>query len=115
MSNQVLQNLQAKTISTKEAYQELYVSKKQTFFRRAHFVRLKIQVPDDKTANRLMRFLFLLPVPLLLVKIALKFVKDKGDESLPLTKAQIYDLISYKGIKVEINSQSGEKIYIKTF
>lgn len=115
MNNPVLQNLQSNTITAKEAYKELYVPKKRTFLKRAHFVRLKIHVPDDVAANRFLRLIFLLPVPLVLVKIGLRFVKDSGDDSLPLSKSEIFELISYKGIKVDIQSKSGEKIYIKTF
>lgn len=115
MTNEILLGLRDNSITPAEAYQELYPKQKDFKMRRAHFVKLRIRIPEDKAVTRLLRVLFLLPVPLILVKILLKFVKAEETESLPLTKQEIYRLISYRGIKVEIKSKSGENISIKTF
>lgn len=111
--NDVLTNLQNQTISAKEAYQELYGKpKKVKGPRRAHFIRLKIRTSDDKAANRLLGILFALPVPLGLVRFGLRFVKN--EETLPMPKKELFDLISHKGIKVQVKTQSGDTVYIKT-
>jgi len=116
MASEVLTQLQNQVITPKEAYKELNRETKPAKLHRAHFVKLRIHVPQDKTANRLLRLLFLLPIPLVFVRIALRFVKDKGEENqLPFSKQEIMDLISYRGIKVSVKSKGGEDIYIKTF
>ena len=114
MTSEVLYQLKDNTISTKEAYKELYVPKKEPMMRRAHFVKLRIRVPEEKGVNRFLRLLFLLPIPLMFVRIALRFVRDKDEDSLPLTKQEIFNLISYKGIVVSVKSKNGEDIFIKT-
>jgi len=113
MSNPILLDLKDQVITTKEAYNELYKPKKAKKLRRAHFVKIKVRVPDDKTANRFLAFFLFFPFPLFLVRVGLRFVKN--EEDLPLSKNEIYELISYRGIKVCVNSKSGEKVYIKTF
>ncbi len=115
MSNEILLGLRDQSITPKAAYKELYPKQKIQALRRAHFVKIRIRVPEDKTANRLMRILFLLPAPLFFVKFFLRFMKDEQTDSIPLTKQEIYQLISYRGIKIEVKTTSGEHISIKTF
>ncbi len=113
MSNQILLDLKDQLISPKEAYKELYSSKSKRKLRKAHFVKIKVRVPDDKAANRILRIFLLFPFPLFLIRIALRFVKDDSD-SLPLSKNEIYELISYRGINVNVKSKNGELVIIKT-
>ena len=117
VSSKTLAKLQNHEISVDEAYKELYKGnrRKMYFTSRAHFVKLRIIVPDDKTANRLLGVLFLFPLPLFLVRFGLSFVKKEhlGD-NVPLTKSEILNMISHKGIRVQVNSDSGEKVLIKT-
>ncbi|MBU0996608.1 MAG: hypothetical protein KKE16_01020 [Firmicutes bacterium] len=114
MSNEILLGLRDRSLTPKEAYKELYPKQKTQMLRRAHFVKIRIRIPDDKAANRLMRIIFLLPAPLFFVKFFLRFMKD-DQESLPLSKKEIYELISYRGIKIQVKTTSGENISIKTF
>ena len=113
MTSQILSQVKDNVISPKDAYKELYLTKPKKP-RKAHFVRIRIHVPNDKSANRLFKFFFLLPLPLVLVKIASRFVKTEANDSIPFTKQEILELISYKGIKVSVKSQSGEDVFIKT-
>lgn len=114
MENQILFQLHQKQIKPKDAYKELYPKIHKNKMRRAHFVKLKILVPDDKTATRILRILFAFPMPLFIVRLILRFVKEENSSDLPLTKKEIIRLISYRGIKVSVNTKSGEKILIKT-
>ncbi|MGD9909544.1 MAG: hypothetical protein AB7U79_02945 [Candidatus Izemoplasmatales bacterium] len=113
MTNPVLLDLKDQVITTKEAYDELYKPKKVKKPRKAHFVKVKVRIPDDRAANRLLAFFLFLPFPLFIVRIGLRFVKNEDD--LPLPKSEIFELISYRGIKVSVNAKGGEKVYIKTF
>jgi hypothetical protein len=114
MTNDILSQVKDNALSPKAAYKELYLAKPSRKPKKAHFVRIHIHVPEDKTANRLLRFFFLLPVPLVLVKIGLHYVKTEENESIPFTKQEILELISYRGIKVSVKTKSGEDIFIKT-
>lgn len=113
MPNQTLLDLKNNLVTPKEAYQQLYETSKPRRYHRAHFVKIKVRVPDDKAANRVLGIFLALPFPLFFVKLALKFIKD--EEELPLSKEELYKLITYRGISVQVNSISGEKVYIKTY
>lgn len=119
MDTGVLLDLQNDRIDPKTAYKKLYKRekiKRVPLFKRAHFVKLKIIIPEEKGVNTFLRVLFFLPFPILLLRIILSFIKtDKWDEDdIPLTKREIMNLISHRGIKVKVNAKSGEKVYIKT-
>ena len=113
-----LAKLQDNKITPEKAYNEIYKKRKQNkvhIFRRAHFVKLKILVPDQKGVNRFLRVLFFMPFPLVILRIVLGFVKlDKYSDDIPFTKSEMIGLIRHRGVKVEVNSHSGEKVLIKT-
>jgi hypothetical protein len=59
--------------------------------------------------------LFFFPIPLFFVRFAMKFVKiDKFSDDIPLDKKELVDLITHKGININVRSHSGEKVIIKT-
>ena len=114
-----LEQLQGKKINPEQAYNEIYNKKRKRkripFFRRASFVKLRIKVPDQKGVNRFLRVLFFMPFPILILRIILSFVKfDKYTDDIPFSKSEIIGLIQSKGIKIEVDSHSGEKVLIKT-
>ncbi|MBU1144311.1 MAG: hypothetical protein KJ971_00455 [Firmicutes bacterium] len=114
MVNNVLFQLRENEISPKEAYKELYPKGTKTKMRRAHFVKLKIRIPEEKGVNRFLGVLFLLPLPLFLVKFGLRLAKNIDEDTLPMPKDELLRMISYRGIKLSVNAKSGEKIIIKT-
>jgi len=118
MASDTLIRLQSNLISPKSAYEELYKAEPKSrlpFFRRAHFIKLRIHVPGEKGVNTFLKVLFLLPIPIMFLRIMLAFVKtDKYDEDIPLTKRELIKMISYKGVKVHVDAHSGEKVLIKT-
>ncbi len=114
---EVLDKLNQKEITVDEAYKLLY--KKQYKVRRAHFIKLRFDIKDEKAANVLLKTLFFLPVPMLFVRLILKLVMKKsqgkmGLENIPLTHDQILDLVTHKGLLVDVQAQDDANILIKT-
>ncbi len=113
MQNQTLYRLTSKEISKREAYSELFPKPtKIPGPKRAHFVRLRIIVPDQKGVSRFLAFLFLLPIPLFYARIALRHIKQ--DEDMPLDSKELMRLIAIRGLIVDIKTHDGTKVYIKT-
>lgn len=97
----------------------LYGNIRPSLVRRAHFIKLRIVIPDEKGVSAFLAFLFLLPVPLVFVRAILRrAMKDDRNEAkldnIPFSEKQLLDLIAYKGILVEVKTREGQKIYIKT-
>ncbi len=118
MGISVLTELKNNEISSKEAYKKLFKNKNKKqmqVFSRAHFIKFKIIIPEKKGVSKLLSLIFLIPFPIIFLKIILSLVKmDKYNDDIPLDKREIMDLISHKGIKINVKSHSGEKVLIKT-
>lgn len=115
--SETLAKLAKNEISSRKAYKQIYDSKRERkvpFTRRAHFVKLNITVPGEKGVNTFLKMLLFFPFPIFIIRPFLRFVKFDSDDNIPLSKTDLINMISAKGIKVVVNSQSGEKIYIKT-
>lgn len=113
-TKEALELLQQNKISTKKAYKRIYNQQTQLkFTNKAHFVKLKIVIPDEKGVTTFLRILFFIPFPLFIAKFALRFVK-LDDKDLPFSKTELIEMISNKGINVQVNASSKEKVYIKT-
>ena len=87
--------------------------------RRAHFIKLRVVIPEERGVTAFLAFLFLLPVPLGIVRAILRRAlkeehKEEKGGSLPFSEKQLLDLIAYKGILVEVKTHEGQKIFIKT-
>lgn len=112
-----LMKLQDNSITPEKAYKELYNPrrKKLLITKKAHFIKVRIKTPDDKGANRLLAVLLFFPIPIFIIRFFFMFVKKEslGDE-IPLTKSEIIDMISQTNIRVQVNTNSGEKILVKT-
>lgn len=114
MDTGVLLDLQKNKINPKTAYNRLYKQEKINrvpFFKRAHFVKLKINIPDEKGVSAFLRVLFFLPFPILLLRIIFSFIKTDNwnDDDIPLTKREMMNLISHRGIKVNVNANQAKK------
>jgi len=114
MNNQTLLKLSSGQLSKKKAYRELYAKSKNTRFRKAHFIKIRIIIPDEVGVSRFLAFLFLLPFPICFAKMILRRMKNTVSNEIPMSKEELMGLISVKGIKIDVNSNSGERIYIKT-
>lgn len=117
MPSNTLARLQNNKITPEAAYKKLYKNhtKKMPFTRRAHFIKLNVKIPGEKGVNKLLRVLFFLPLPIFLVRIIMSFVnEDTFGDDMPFTKSEMVKMITSKGININVNSKSGEKIIIKT-
>ena len=116
---EILKLLDENKISVKKAYKQIYRSGNVIrFTNRAHFIKLKIIIPDEKGVNTFLRILFFLPFPIFILDLVLPFIKMDGmgiDKiGLDLSKADILKLIKSKGINIVVNASSNERIIIKT-
>ena len=113
-TEQVLSLLSKGEISPRKAYKNLYSNKDTIrFTNRAHFLKLRVIIPGEKGVNTLLRVLFFIPIPLFIFRFAIQFVNiDKYD--MPFSKAEMLDMITSKGISVNVNASSNEKVIIKT-
>ncbi len=116
MNHQVLNQCFDKSISPKEAYRQLYGATPGHKLGRAHFVKLRIVIPDEPRVTRWLGFLFALPTPLFFARIALRFMKEDITEpaGLPMSKQDIMRLIATKGIRIDVKTTDGTRIFIKT-
>ncbi|HAQ56431.1 MAG TPA: hypothetical protein DCR44_03380 [Acholeplasmatales bacterium] len=114
MENQTLDRLGRKEIGKRQAYRALFPKPlKERGPKRAHFIKLRIRIPESKGVTNFLAFLFWLPLPILFARMILGFVKlDTKD--MPLDKQEIIKLIAVRGIKVEVKTTDGVRVYIKT-
>jgi hypothetical protein len=114
MENQALLRLEAKEINKREAYRELFPEAGAARGpKKAHFITLRIRIPEERGVNLLLGFLFALPIPLALAKMILKRV-NLGEDTLPLEKEELLRLVAVRGLKVDIRTKDGVRVFIKT-
>jgi len=110
----ILKQLTEGQLNPKQAYRLLYPNQRQLKCRKAHFVKLRIKIPEEKGVTRFLAFLFLLPFPLFLVRWGLKFVKEDQMKESPLSKKDILHLIGYKPIRLQVRADDGVIVNIHT-
>lgn len=109
---EILDQLYNKQLRAASAYKLLYSSNKYRKPRRANFVKIKINIPKSRKLNTLLASIFLLPIPLVVFKALLSFAKKEAYSQF--SREQILQIISIKGIKIDITAAEGEIIGIKT-
>lgn len=108
----ILRKVENKTLSPQRAYREIYYPKQRlTFTNRAHFVKLKIHMGQEKGVNIFLKLLFMIPFPIIIVKMILRFLKRNITNDI--TNKDLSDLLDAKGSNISINAASGEQIGIK--
>jgi hypothetical protein len=115
---EVLNQLNQNELNSEKAYNLLYKSQKVRKPRRAGFIKVRIVVPEEKGVNRLLSVLLFLPMPIALVKLFIPRRIKKGTEQIsdqiPLTFNEMLNLISMRGIKIDIKAKDQTRVYIKT-
>lgn len=116
MTNELLNQLSQGLISPKEAYTQLYQyrsNQKPSKPRKAHFIKFRIIIPDERGVTRFLAFLFLLPIPLFVAKLFLRKMKFESTE-MGISKADLMSMVSTRGILINVTAKDRTKIYIKT-
>jgi hypothetical protein len=114
MNLEILQQLKQGELKPKQAYHRLYPKPTHRKLRKAHFVKLRIKIPEEKGVTRFLAFLFFLPIPLFLVRFALKFVKEDRMQESPFSKDDLIRLVGYKPISCRIRTNDGVMVNIHT-
>lgn len=113
--SEVLVQLHQKKLSPQKAYRLLYAEPIERKPRRSHFVKLRIITPDSKGVNIFLALLFMLPIPIFLIRFVVKRSKQmtfKGQ--IDMTPAEMIELVSMRGVSLHVNAQDGTKVRIKT-
>jgi len=114
MENQTLDRLGRKEIGKRQAYRLLFPKPaKERGPKRAHFIKLRIRIPESKGVTAFLAFLFWIPMPILFARVVLGFVK-LDPEDMPFKKSELIKLIAVRGIKVDVKTTDGVRIFIKT-
>ncbi len=91
----VLKKLENNEISSEEALAELYPVKKERIGKKAYFVKMKINVPEEgKGINTFLKILFAIPFPMIFARIGLRiggrFIKDDDFDVSEISKMLKY-------------------------
>lgn len=107
--DKVLQQIENGEITSQEGMKLLYPEPKQKIGKRAHFIKLKIHVPDEgKGINTFLRILFAIPIPMIFarlgVRFADRFVKDEDVDFKEIGKLLKYS----RNTRVQVDSQDAQ-------
>lgn len=108
---EVLNKLYQNKISIKKAYKLLYKERKA---KRSHFVKLRIYIPEEKRVTRFVNFLFLLPIPLFIIKFFLRRSQRYVSDSIKIPIKDIVDVFGIKGAVIDVLADDNTKVLIKT-
>lgn len=112
---EVLTQLNQNQLQPSHAYQMLFAQPKERKPHRAHFIKLKIRVPESKAATVFLAVLFALPIHIGLVKLFLsRKMEQIVSDQLALTYREVIDLVAIKGVVVDIKTSDHVRVYIKT-
>ena len=82
--------------------------------KKAHFLIIRIKIKDEPFVTFFLKLLFLLPFPLLIVRVMLIFIPKKTLKDAPMEKEDLKTLLTAKGVLIDIHSKKGDHIFIKT-
>ena len=108
-------------MTAEEAYNMMHPLFDKKKLKRARFVKFRIRLPNEsRKLNIFLRVLFGLPVPICLVRFALRFVNEEKMKSfsseqdvITLDRATLRKLITYsKGTRINVDSDDA-RIIIK--
>jgi len=107
---EVLEKLENDEITVLEAEKLLERKRKIKPGKRAHFVKLKVHVPEEgKNINLFLKILFILPFPIILATMGLRlgkrFIPDLGDD-VDFDVNDIIRLLKYsKNTRINVDSK----------
>jgi len=120
---EILNQIYDGNLTAQEGYDSLYPLFDKKALKRARFIKMRVNVKEDdsKAANTLLKVLFILPLPLVFLRIALRIAKKKGlskqfnyNQIDQLTDAQLDELINLtkyaKHTKITVESDDADVI-----
>ena len=116
MTSEILTQVNQQKMKPAKAYKTLYrgrpaIRRKKP--KRAHFIKIKI-ITDDKTANRFLRFFLWMPIPLCFLSLFKRQIKKKDLDDVPISVDEMFEMLRYKGINIDVESSDGTVVKVKT-
>lgn len=112
--NEVLNQLSKNEIDIKKAYNLLYPKIKEKKAKKAHFVKLSVNIPDSAAANTFIKILFLLPIPIWLVKLIVRRrLNQYVSDDIQISFGDLINLVSIKGTLVKVIANDNTKVLLK--
>lgn len=112
---EVLNQLNQNQLQPRDAYKMIYKEEKEKMPKKAHFVKIKIRVPESRGATIFLAALFALPIHIGFVRMLLSRRLNKQiSDDFQFTFNEIIELVSVKGVIVDVHTKSNERILIKT-
>ena len=72
----ILKKIENNELTAYDAFKELYPEKKEKIGKRAIFMKISIQVPEEgKRVNRLLKVLFAIPIPMMFARMGLRLAQ----------------------------------------
>jgi hypothetical protein len=113
--DEVLTQISQKEIKPKQAYRMLYPHTKQRKPRRASFVKIHVHANEGKAINIFLGIILLLPIPIFLIKwIVGRRANVVLNEDLNITAGEFLQMISVRGVRIEVRSKDNERVLVKT-
>lgn len=112
---EVLNQVKQKKIHPKKAYKMMYQKSRIRKPKRAHFVKIGVNIPDEKGVNAFLKVLLFLPIPIWIVKVILRKRADqKLSDEFPITFKEMMNLMMIRGSMVDVKTHDHVKVLIKT-
>ena len=113
----VLKKIECGELDADQAYNQLFVPSIKEGGKRAFFVKMNLEVPEEgKKINTFFKILFMIPIPLLFVRIPLRLFRRKIENSIGDVDFEIDDIIQMikysRHTRIQVDSNDA-KIDIK--
>ena len=111
--NKTLNKIEKGEMTSQDALDQLYPVKISKPGKRATFIKMNINIPDEgKGLNTFLRILFLIPVPMIFARIGLRFAgRFIKDEDFSIS--EISKLLKYsKNTRIHVDSKDAQ-VHIK--
>src|SRR5690606_160785 len=108
--NKILNKVSQNKMSVEAAYKKLYKPKREKrIYPKAHFVKLSMKVDEGNGVNLLFKILFILPIPIWLIKIILdkNMTKSEMDKE---TLEQVKSMLEVRGCSLVVQQKD---VFIK--
>ena len=82
--------------------------------KKAHFIFIRIKIHDEPGLTFFLKLLFLLPFPLIFIRIFINLIPKIALKEVPIPKKDLKELLTSKGVLIDIKTNDGDQVFIKT-